>query len=150
MQKETFKNIKNGTIHTLGYKNFPKQKGLADMYNIKYFQIRFSDYESMAKVKEYRLAGNEVNNLSIVNEVATEVKHIYFNTKTLKYKLRVPLSGLSEIKGKAKFFIGNKEVSKEKYFEEWSLRGYSLPKKSESKSGVEFRSFDLDKIVYFK
>ena len=107
-------------------------------------------FKNMAKVKEYRDQGNEVNNPAIINEVSTEVKHIYFNTKTKKLKLRVPLSGLSEMKNRAKFFIADKEVSAEEYYKVWEERGYTLPKKSESKSGVEFRSFDIDKIVYFK
>lgn len=149
MQKEVFSKIKIGTIHTLKYLNKPSQKGLAGLEVLKTFQIRFNDYEAMAKVKEYRAStGGMPNNPAVVNEVKTEVNFVYFNTKTKKLKLRVPLQGCKELS--AVYKIDGAEVSKEKYFEEWSARGYSLPKKSKSKTEVEFRSFDLDKIIYFK
>ena len=149
MQKDIFNKIKIGTIHTLKYLNTPAQKGLAGMEVLKIFQIRFNDYEAMSKVKDFRAStGEEPNNPSVVNEIKTDVNFVFYNTKTKKLKLRVPLQGCKELS--AIYKIDGKEVSKEKYFEEWQGRGYTLPKKSESKSGVEFRSFDLEKIVYFR
>lgn len=149
MIKEVFKNIRKGSIHTIGYLNKPAQKGLNGLEVLKTFQIRFNDYESMSKVKDFRaFTGDMPNNPAVVNEVQTDVAFVFYNTKTQKLKLRVPLQGCKELS--AVYKIDGKEVLKEKYFEEWQARGYTLPKKSESKSGVEFRSFDLDKIVYFK
>lgn len=149
MQKQEFKKIRLGTIHTLEYRNIPSQKGLAGMEVIKTFQVRFNDYEAMSKVKDFRASTGEMpNNPAIVNEVQTDVKFVFYNTKTKKLKLRVPLQGCKELS--AVYKIDGKEVAKEKYFEEWSKRGYALPKKSKSKTEVEFRSFDLEKIVYFK
>lgn len=149
MQKEIFSKIRIGTIHTLKYLNKPSQKGLNGLEVIKTFQIRFNDYEAMKKVKDFRAStGDMPNNSAIINEVKTEVNFVYFNTKTKKLKLRVPLQGCKELS--AVYKIDGAEVSKEAYFAEWSARGYALPKKSKSKTDVEFRSFDLDKIVYFK
>lgn len=149
MIKEVFKNIRKGSIHTIGYLNKPAQKGLAGMEVLKTFQVRFNDYEAMKKVKDFRAStGDMPNNTAVVNEVQTDVAFVFYNTKTKKLKLRVPLQGCKELS--AVYKIDGAEVSKEKYFEEWSARGYSLPKKSKSKTEVEFRSFDLDKIIYFK
>lgn len=149
MEKLAFKKIRIGTIHTLKYLNKPTQKGLAGMEVLKTFQVRFNDYEAMAKVKDFRASTGDIpNNPAVVNEVRTDVNFVYFNTKTKKLKLRVPLQGCKELSTIYK--IDGTEVSKEKYFGEWSARGYSLPKKSKSKTDVEFRSFDLDKIVYFR
>lgn len=149
MEKQAFKKIRIGTIHTLAYRNIPSQKGLAGMEVIKTFQVRFNDYEAMSKVKDFRASTGEMpNNPAVVNEVQTEINFVYFNTKTKKLKLRVPLQGCKELS--AVYKIDGKEVSKDAYFTEWSARGYSLPKKSKSKTEVEFRSFDLEKIIYFK
>lgn len=149
MQKDIFNKIRIGTIHTLKYLNKPAQKGLAGMEVLKTFQVRFNDYEAMKKVKDFRASTGEMpNNTAVINEVQTDVAFVFYNTKTKKLKLRVPLQGCKELSTIYK--IDGAEVSKEAYFAEWSARGYALPKKSESKSGVEFRSFDLEKIIYFK
>ena len=149
MEKQAFKKIKLGTIHTLSYRNILSQRGLIGMEVLKTFQVRFNDYEAMSKVKDFRAStGKMPNNPAVINEVETDVNFVYFNTKTKKLKLRVPLQGCKELS--TIYFIDGKEVSKEVYFEEWAARGYVLPKKSKSKTKVEFRSFDLDKIVYFR
>ena len=138
-----------GTIHTLVYEKREKQKGLADFRQEVCYQVRLADYENMGKVKEYRAnTGVGPCNPAVQNEVSTDIFGVYLNPKTNKMKLRVPING-AKVLG-CKYFIGDKEVTKEEYYAEYVARGYLIPKKTPSKTGVEFRSFDLERIIYFK
>ena len=140
---------KRGTIHTLKYLKREKQKGLKDLYNVQTVQIRLADYESMGKVVEYREStGVGPNNPAVKNEVATDIFGVYLNPKTNKMKLRVPLNGCSVLG--VTYYIGEREVSKEEYYAEYEGRGYKKPEHKASATGVEFRSFVLEQIIYFK
>ena len=140
---------KRGTIHTLKYLKREKQKGLKDLYNVQTVQIRLADYESMGKVVEYREStGVGPNNPAVKNEVATDIFGVYLNPKTNKMKLRVPLNGCSVLG--VTYYIGDREVSKEEYYAEYEGRGYKKPEHKASATGVEFRSFVLEQIIYFK
>lgn len=140
---------KRGTIHTLKYLKREKQKGLQDLYNVQTVQIRLADYESMSKVFAYReRTGIGPNNPAVKNEVATDIFGVYLNPKTNKMKLRVPLNGCSVLG--VSYYIGEREVSKEEYYAEYEGRGYKRPEHKASATGVEFRSFVLEQIIYFK
>jgi len=148
--KEAVKSAPKGTIHTIVYCKTETRKKLKELnfHKVSTFQVRLSDYEAMSKVKEYRAeTGIQPNNPAVQNEVETDVKCIYYNTKQQTYKLRVPLNGT---KCTVQYYIGDRDVSKDDYYNEWKALGYTLPSSEPSSTGVEFRSLDVAKIISFK
>lgn len=140
-----------GTIHTLQYHKVETRKGLAaaNFHKVSTLQVRLCSYENMSKVKEYRAeTGIGPNNPAVQNEVPTDCPCVYFNTKTGKHKLRVPLNGCKTLK--VAYFIGDQEVTKDGYEQAIQALGYALQQSAPSKTGVEFRSFDVANIIDFK
>ena len=150
--KDAINSANKGTIHTIEYTKVetkPIKVQKAGFKKVSTFQVRLSDYEKMSKVKAYRAeTGIEANNPATNNEVSTDTYCIFYNTKTGKYKLRVPLNGT---KCEVKYYIGNNEVTKDDYKAQWEALGYKYPSPSApSATGVEFRSLDVANITYFK
>lgn len=144
---ELIPTFNRGSFHTLAYEKREKQKGLSDFRRVDVFKIHYAEYEKKAKVIAYREAtGVGPCNPAVINEEPTDIFGVYLNPKTNKIKLRVPLNGCEVLESHC--FIGDIEVSKEAYYKEYEARGYKIPKKSPSKTEVEFRSFVLDNILW--
>lgn len=138
-----------GTFHTLAYLKTEKQKGLSDFETRMVYKIHYADYENKKAVLAYREAtGIQPNNSAVKNEEATDIFGVYLNVKSNALKLRVPLNGCEVLS--VEYSIGGKPVTKEEYYSEYVNRGYTIPKKYESKTGVEFRAFHLSKILWVR
>ena len=138
-----------GTFHVLTYQKFERQKGLSDFEVRVQYKIHYADYERKAAVIAYREAtGAKPNNPATKNEEATDIFGVYLNVKRNALKLRVPLNGCKVLA--IEYLIGGKLVTKKKYYAEYVNRGYVIPEKEESKTGVEFRAFHLSQILEVK
>lgn len=138
-----------GTFHTLAYLKKEKQKGLSDFETRMVYKIHYADYENKKAVLAYREAtGIQPNNPAVKNEEATDIFGVYLNVKSNALKLRVPLNGCEVLS--VEYRISGKPVTKEEYYSEYVNRGYTIPKKYESKTGVEFRAFHLSKILWVR
>lgn len=138
-----------GTFHVLAYLKTEKQKGLADFEIRVQYKIHYADYENKKAVLAYREnTGEKPDNPAVKNEEATDIFGVYLNVKSNALKLRVPLNGCEALS--VEYSIGGKPVTKEEYYSEYVNRGYTIPKKYESKTGVEFRAFHLSKILWVR
>ena len=138
-----------GTFHTLSYQKFERQKGLSDFEVRVQYKIHYVDYENKKAVLAYREStGVQPNNPAVKNEEATDIFGVYLNVKSNALKLRVPLNGCAVLD--TEYSIAGKPVTKEEYYAEYVNRGYTIPKKCESKTGVEFRAFHLSQILEVK
>lgn len=138
-----------GTFHTVTYQKFERQKGLSDFEVRVQYKIHYADYENKKAVIAYREAtGAKPNNPAVKNEEATDIFGVYLNVKRNALKLRVPLNGCKLLA--IEYLIGGKLVDEKKYHAEYVNRGYVIPKKEESKTGVEFRAFHLSQILEVK
>lgn len=143
---------KKGQFGTILHKSTAKGKKLEalNMYCLKLDRFHLVDYEAKGLVKEYReTTGVQANNPAVMNEVATDVFGIYYNTKTKKVKLRVPLLKDANISKEYHMLVGGVDtiVSADDYYAKYDELGYTRPTASVSNTGVNFRAYDLDKVI---
>lgn len=147
---EAISKTQKGQFRTLCYEKRESKKKLSarGLYTLVTYQIQLVDYENKGKVKAYREStGEGPCNPAVINEEATDVFGVYLNVKTNKMKLRVPVNGCKAID--RKYFADGREVSKDEYYQIQLDEGYAVAKPAPSKTGVEFRSFCIDQIVWY-
>lgn len=138
-----------GTFHTVRYVSGEKGKKLADLRKEKTYKIHYCEYENCAQVVAYRAeTGVGPNNPAVINEEKTDIPFVYLNPKTNKIKLRTPLLSLEVLNDQ--YFIGEQEVSKEVYKAEIVARGYKLPEHAPSKTGKNYLSLDISRMLWVR
>lgn len=145
---DKIKQIGKGRFFTLVYENPETRKALESLKlkKISMYSCQLAEYENMSKVINYReTTGICPCNPATLNEIPTEVFGVFFNLKTNKVKLRVPLNGC---KATGTYFLKDSEViTQEEYNTCITAAGLVIAKPYPSKTQVEYRSFDLDKVL---
>ena len=113
---ETLLTKKGGQILTVWYlKEDNRPRFDKRVVKLQRFQFQLAAYESRASVKEVRASGVEAKTAVVQNEECIDEKHfLFYNTKTGKFKLRLPTV---QANGKpvTTYFLDNEEVSKEEF-----------------------------------
>ena len=141
-----------GHFGTILHRSTAKGKKLEalGMYVAKLDRFHLVEYENKGAVKQYReQTGIGPNNPSVQNEVATDIFGVYYNTKTGKLKLRVPLLKDANISKEYHMLVDGVDtiVTAEQYYAKYDELGYKRQTASVSNTGVNFRSYDLTKVV---
>lgn len=99
----------------------------------------YANYKSVIKAKE---SGELQDGKAGINEIPiADNGLVFFNTKTKKVKLRLPMNSVAKNGGE--YFLDGERVSKEEFYELCKEACYS---RKESKPVQAFRSFELDKL----
>lgn len=106
------------------------------------FVLQRANYNNYKSVIRAKASGELADGLAGINEIPlSENGLVFFNTKTKKVKLRLPLNSVSKKGGE--YFADGKQVSKEEFYE---LCKEACYERNGKKPVQAFRSFELDKM----